>query len=536
MPDTSALLGLPYLLPSQAQKHVTHNAALRLLDLLVQTGFDGIDSETPPAVPAEGETHALGAAPTGDWAGQASRIATFGDGAWMFLDPQTGWRAWDKAAALLRVWDGGAWVAVQKDQVDQLGVNASADATNRLTVSAAATLLTNAGAGHQLKINKAGSTDTASLLFQSGWSGHAEMGLAGDTDFSIKVSPDGGTWAEALRFDAASGLASGAAIQSDQTDAGAGKLMTTGAFGLGTTTGTPTLVDLDDDDTPSGFWAITGSTSGTRPADFGSGFGFCLVTRAASTPATQTAWVNGATAAPRIWHRRAAGGSWGAWVEMVLTDSTGKATVTALATDQGANTPALEVAATHASFNKSALDLRTQRTAAAAFDFATFAADDGADVVFRFSGDGTGSCDGAWSGGGADYAEWFEWADGNPDGEDRRGRAVVLNGAQIRLAEVGETPIGIISAAPSVVGDGDAGSWKGKYLRDVFGAYLREDGKRIPNPDFDAEAEYLPRAVRPEWAMVGLMGKLRLRKGEPVAPRWMLMREIADGIEEWLVR
>ena len=206
MPDTSALLGLPYLLPSQAQKHVTHNTALRLLDLLVQTGFDGIDSETPPAVPAEGETHALGAAPTGDWAGQASRIATFGDGAWMFLDPQTGWRAWDKAAALLRVWDGGAWVAVQKDQVDQLGVNASADATNRLTVSAPATLLTNAGAGHQLKINKAGAGDTASLLMQSGWSGRAEIGLVGTDDLAVKVSDDGVTFRTAFSAAAASGV------------------------------------------------------------------------------------------------------------------------------------------------------------------------------------------------------------------------------------------------------------------------------------------------------------------------------------------
>ena len=36
-PDTSVILSLPYLLPSQAQKHVTHNAALRLLDMAVQT-------------------------------------------------------------------------------------------------------------------------------------------------------------------------------------------------------------------------------------------------------------------------------------------------------------------------------------------------------------------------------------------------------------------------------------------------------------------------------------------------------------------
>ena len=532
MPDTSALLGLPYLMPSQAQKHVTHNEALRLLDLLVQTGLDGVGSDTPPAVPAEGETHALGAAPTGDWAGQAGQIASFADGAWMFVAPQVGWRAWDKPAGLLRVWDGAAWAPVQKDEVAQLGVNASADATNRLTVSAPATLLNNSGAGHQLKINKAGSTDTASLLFQSGWTGHAEMGLAGDTDFSIKVSPDGGAWAEALRFDGATGLASGAAVQAGPTDDGAGKLMGAGAFGLGATTNVPELADLDDDSVPAGFWSILNTTAGTRPAGFGNVFGFCLVTRSGSSPAGQIIWVNSETAPLRIWHRRAKGGTWSDWVEMVLTDAAGKVALTGTASD----TPALEVTADHGSFANTALTLTTARTANAAFDFATFAANDGADVAFRFTGDGDGACDGSWSGGGADYAEWFEWADGNEGAEDRRGVAVVLEGAKIRPAEVGETPVGVISAAPSVVGDSDAGGWKGRYLRDAFGAYLREDGVRVENPEFDPEALYVPRAARPEWAMVGLMGKLRLRQGQPTGAAWILMRDLGEGVEEWLVR
>ena len=533
MPDNSARLGLPYLLPAQAQKHVTHNEALRVLDLLVQMGLAGIGSETPPAAPAEGECHALGPAPTGDWAGQAGRLAARIDGAWAFLDPAEGWRAWDRTAGLLRVWDGAAWAPVQKDAVDRLGVNAEADAGNRLTVAAAATLLTHDGADHRLKINKAGDTDTASLLFQSGWTGHAEMGLAGDSDFAIKVSADGGAWAEALRFDASTGLASGAAVQTGPTDAGAGRLMGAGAFGLGATTGTPTLPDLDDDDTPAGFWAITGSTSGTRPAGFGGGFGFCLMTRAATTPAAQTIWVNGATGAPRIWHRRAAGGSWGPWVELVLTDAEGAVAVAG----QAAGAPALAVAADHGAFAAAALQVTAARAPAAGFDYATFAADGGADVAFRFSGDGDGACDGAWSGGGADYAEWFEWADGNPEAEDRRGLAVVLEGAAIRPAAAGELPIGVISAAPSMVGDGDAGGWKGKYLRDAFGAFLRDaDGARVENPEYDPQAQYLPRAARPEWAMVGLLGKLRLRRGQPTGAAWIFMRETGEGVEEWLVR
>ncbi|MFU8883800.1 MAG: pyocin knob domain-containing protein, partial [Rhodobacterales bacterium] len=71
-----------------------------------------------------------------------------------------------------------------------------------------ATLLSHNGADHQLKINKAEATDTASLLFQSGWSGRAEMGLAGGDDFSVKVSADGVAWFDAVTANRASGLVS----------------------------------------------------------------------------------------------------------------------------------------------------------------------------------------------------------------------------------------------------------------------------------------------------------------------------------------
>lgn len=69
MPDTSARLGLPYLMPAQAQKHVTHNEALVRLDLLTQLVLEARGAETPPASPADGEIHALGAAPVEAWAG-----------------------------------------------------------------------------------------------------------------------------------------------------------------------------------------------------------------------------------------------------------------------------------------------------------------------------------------------------------------------------------------------------------------------------------------------------------------------------------
>lgn len=160
-----------------------------------------------------------------------------------------------------------------------------------------------------------------------------------------------------------------------------------------------------------------------------------------------------------------------------------------------------------------------------------------ADVEFQLNGNGSGYCDGAWNGGGADYAEYFEWADGNPDNEDRRGFAVALSGSKIQKAVLGDTIIGVISGNPSVVGDAAWNKWAGKYQRDEFGSYVFDvDGHRVLNPDYNPDAEYTPRSQRPEWGCVGLMGKLRILKGQPVDGRWLKMRDISEHVEEWLIR
>ena len=226
MPNTTARLGLPMIAPSQAQKHVTHNEALQSLDALTQLVLAGLGSETPPAVPGMGDIHALGPAPTGAWAGQGGQLAQWVDPDWHFTPPQEGWRAWDLGAARPVVFDGAAWVPMTPDldNLEGVGIGTASDAVNRLAVAAEASLFSHAGAGHQLKINKAAATDTCALLYQSGWAGHAEMGLAGDTDFHIKVSPDGSTWTEALVLDATTGHAGGAAVQSGPTDTTPGRL------------------------------------------------------------------------------------------------------------------------------------------------------------------------------------------------------------------------------------------------------------------------------------------------------------------------
>src|SRR5690606_5999760 len=89
-----------------------------------------------------------------------------------------------------------------------MGVNATADATNRLVVKSPASLFDEEAGDHRIKINKAAAADTASLVFQSGYSGRAEFGLAGDDDWHVKVSADGAAWTEALRVDRTTGRVS----------------------------------------------------------------------------------------------------------------------------------------------------------------------------------------------------------------------------------------------------------------------------------------------------------------------------------------
>ncbi|WP_439543299.1 DUF2793 domain-containing protein [Hyphomicrobium sp.] len=209
--DETTLLKLPYILAAQSQKHVTHNEALRALDAVVQLSVLDKDLATPPGSPAAGACYIVGAAPTGVWSGQATHIAAYQDSAWAIYVPLEGWLAWVADENVLYAFDGTSWIPApgaggSVNPVAMVGVNATADTTNRLSVASPASLFNHDGAGHQLKINKASAGQTGSVLFQTGFSGRAEFGLAGDDDFQVKVSADGSTWKQAIVTDRSTGV------------------------------------------------------------------------------------------------------------------------------------------------------------------------------------------------------------------------------------------------------------------------------------------------------------------------------------------
>lgn len=218
--DQTARLSLPLIMPSQAQKHVTHNHALQALDALVQPLVESRTVTTPPPTPLPGEAWIIAAGATGAWSGHADEIAAFQSGAWQFLDPADGWQVYVKAEKTQYVFDAGAWTPLASlgSDLPRLGVNTTADTTNRLAVASAATLLTHVGSGHQVKINKNAAGDTASLVYQTNWSGRAEMGLAGDDNWRLKVSANGSSWVDALAVNATSGAATVAATFRPATD------------------------------------------------------------------------------------------------------------------------------------------------------------------------------------------------------------------------------------------------------------------------------------------------------------------------------
>jgi hypothetical protein len=229
------------------------------------------------------------------------------------------------------------------------------------------------------------------------------------------------------------------------------------------------------------------------------------------------------------------------------------------------------------------------RSASSAYVFSGFYSGNGSnsafsDKEFSFRGDGNGYADGTWNNNGADYAEYFESANGQAL---TLGATVVLDGSKVRESTNQDDQSAIIgvvrpkepSKASMVIGNTAWNKWANKYLTDDFDRYIMEDhdvlewtdedgklhsyeSQNVPsdvvvpsdavrkthdengvkfqhykiNPEWNSDAEYVNRENRPEWNIIGLVGQVKLLKDQPVNARWIKMRDVSDSVEEWFIR
>ena len=130
-------LGLPTIEGAQAQKHVTHNEALGILDALVMLSVIDRDVAAPPGSPAEGDRYLVKPPGSGGFAGKDNQVAHYIDGGWSFHAPAMGWVCYVEDEATLIAWNGSSWQVAgggggtsELQNVALLGVGATADVTN----------------------------------------------------------------------------------------------------------------------------------------------------------------------------------------------------------------------------------------------------------------------------------------------------------------------------------------------------------------------------------------------------------------------
>jgi len=244
----------------------------------------------------------------------------------------------------------------------------------------------------------------------------------------------------------------------------------------------------------------------------------------------------------------------------------------------------LYMTSTNASLASPMIQQVATRAASDQYQFMRCYSNLGTDTEILLRGDGNGYADGTWNNNGADYAEFFESANGQAL---TLGSTVVLDGNKVREAtdqDPASEIFGVVrpkepSKASMVVGNTAWNKWANKYLTDDFDRYIMEDhnvvewtdadGKEhsyeshnIPaevtvpsdavtkthdsngnkfqhyklNPSWDKDAEYVNRENRPEWNIIGLLGQVKILKGQPVGDRWIKMRDVSATVEEWMVR
>ena len=213
MSEESKRHAFPYIQPSQAQKHVTHNETVRLLDVLVQMSAISDQIEEPPSDAQEADCYIIPLDAKGPWAGRTDQIAYFENDAWRYLTPQKGWRIYVETKDCLELFDGSNWKAVVKDiDTSTLSNGPVTDSQKRFAVKTQTALWsalddTEGGDGGLIQtLNKDSSDCNLGFVFQTGYQTRALLGQFGSETFRLTTSGDGNAYFDALSVDSATAI------------------------------------------------------------------------------------------------------------------------------------------------------------------------------------------------------------------------------------------------------------------------------------------------------------------------------------------
>lgn len=248
------------------------------------------------------------------------------------------------------------------------------------------------------------------------------------------------------------------------------------------------------------------------------------------------------------------------------------------------DTPKVTALANSRYFNSDVLNLQTKAPNSDRFNFISAKADtvdsgkNGLEV-FKVDGEGSVHTETGYFSNSTGYAELFEWADGNQKNEDRTGITVTLNSeGQLVVADEGDTVLGVIVENAAVVGDAGWNAWENKYqLKEnknpstkkykivewvddegiLQSFYLNSLSKEFALPEdaiiyetyddgsdmhlkvfndvFDIDRPFIPKLKR-GWAIVVLVGRVNMWKGQLVEKHWFKIADINDDIEQWILR
>ena len=102
---------LPLLAAGQAQKELTHNEALSLIDLAMGRTVESVALASPPTSPEPGQCWIVASGGEGAWVGRDHAIAGWTASGWRLLDPFEGLICWVSDIQHCVRFDGFSWIA-----------------------------------------------------------------------------------------------------------------------------------------------------------------------------------------------------------------------------------------------------------------------------------------------------------------------------------------------------------------------------------------------------------------------------------------